>query len=230
MSTDKAQGGLSRRRERDSLSDEEAAKRLGISKIKLCRICDFLDSDSEDEWKLIEGEHFEYEPSQARKRRFYEEGLMAIDKYLVAMGVSRCRLSDQFREQLGSLGESLAKHTRYLNEHLEHQEQFLIQRREELEVDQQQLLSAAPQDDDRLQQLLSPFLVGGFQFMTVRDLRKFCTKQGLRRVWQLRRPELLKLLNKNQLAPPPLPIEKVIKKLKRAELEAIATYFIVNVL
>lgn len=55
---------------------------LGIPVSKLYRICDFFDSDSEDAWDLIEGEFFEYEPGQARKRRFYEEGVMAIAKYL----------------------------------------------------------------------------------------------------------------------------------------------------
>ena len=49
---------------------------------KLYRICDFFDSDPDDPWDLVEGEFFEYEPGQARKRRFYEEGVMAIAKYL----------------------------------------------------------------------------------------------------------------------------------------------------
>jgi hypothetical protein len=70
------------KRERDSFSHEEAAKALGISKKKLADICDFFDSRADDEWDLIEGESFEYEPGQAGKRRFYEEGLMAIAKYL----------------------------------------------------------------------------------------------------------------------------------------------------
>ena len=55
---------------------------LGISVSKLYRICEFFDSDPDDAWDLIEGEFFEYEPGQARKRRFYEEGVMAIAKYL----------------------------------------------------------------------------------------------------------------------------------------------------
>jgi hypothetical protein len=71
-----------RRRERDAFSDKEAAKMLGIPVSKLYRICEFFDSDPDDAWDLIEGEFFEYEPGQARKRRFYEEGVMAIAKYL----------------------------------------------------------------------------------------------------------------------------------------------------
>ncbi len=46
--------------------------------------------------------------------------------------MSRRRLSDQFRDQLGSLGESLAKHTRSLEGHLEHQGQSLFERQDEL--------------------------------------------------------------------------------------------------
>jgi hypothetical protein len=71
-----------RRRERDAFSDKEAARMLGIPVSKLYRICDFFDSDPDDAWDLTEGEFFEYEPGQARKRRFYEEGVMAIAKYL----------------------------------------------------------------------------------------------------------------------------------------------------
>ena len=66
--------GSRRRHERDAFSDKEAAKMLGIPVTKLYRICDFFDSDPDDAWDLIEGEFFEYEPGQARKRRFYEEG------------------------------------------------------------------------------------------------------------------------------------------------------------
>jgi AraC-like DNA-binding protein len=55
---------------------------LGIPVTKLYGICRKFDGDLNDEWDLIEGEFFEYEPGQARKRRFYEEGVMAIAKYL----------------------------------------------------------------------------------------------------------------------------------------------------
>ena len=63
----------SRRRDRDTFSDKEAAKMLGVSPAKLYRICEFFDSDPNDPWDLVEGDFFEYEPGQARKRRFYEE-------------------------------------------------------------------------------------------------------------------------------------------------------------
>lgn len=67
---------------RDAFSFQETAKILGISAKKLDSICQFFDAHDDDEWELVEGEFFEYEPGQARSRRFYEEGVMAIAKYL----------------------------------------------------------------------------------------------------------------------------------------------------
>ena len=142
--------------------------------------------------------------------------------------MTRRRLSDQFRDQLGSLGESLAKHTRSLEGHLERQEQSLLERQDELQHEQRQLLSSTSNADGQLEQLLAPFLKGDFKLMTVSELMKFCTSQGLRKVSKLKRQELLKLLGDNDLEPPPLPPEKVIKKLKRAELESIVSYFVTN--
>ena len=142
--------------------------------------------------------------------------------------MTRRRLSDQFRDQLGSLGESLAKHTRSLEGHLERQEQSLLERQDDLQHQQRQLLSSTSNADGQLEQLLAPFLKGDFKLMAVSELRKFCTSQGLRKVSKLKRQELLKLLGDNDLEPPPLPPEKVIKKLKRAELESIVSYFVTN--
>jgi hypothetical protein len=71
-----------RKRQRDSFSDKEAARMLGIPVSKLYKVCDFFDADSQDSWEMVEGDFFEYEPGQASKRRFYEEGVMAIAKYL----------------------------------------------------------------------------------------------------------------------------------------------------
>ena len=144
--------------------------------------------------------------------------------------MSRRRLSDQFRDQLGSLGESLAKHTRSLEGHLERQEFSLLDRQKELEQEQRHLLSGASDADGQLEKLLSPFVQGDFKLMTVAELRKFCSSQGLRKVSKLKRPELLKLIGDNELQPPPLPPEKVIKKLKRAELESIVSYFVTTAL
>ena len=144
--------------------------------------------------------------------------------------MSKRRLSDQFRDQLGSLGESLAKHTRSLEGHLERQEFSLLDRQKELEQEQRHLLSGASDADGQLEKLLSPFVQGDFKLMTVAELRKFCSSQGLRKVSKLKRPELLKLIGDNDLQPPPLPAEKVIKKLKRAELESIVSYFVTTAL
>ena len=144
--------------------------------------------------------------------------------------MSKRRLSDQFRDQLGSLGESLAKHTRSLEGHLERQGQSLLERQDELEQQQRQLLTSSSSPDAQLEELLAPFLKGDFKLMTVSELKKFCTSKGLRKVSKLKRPELLKLLGENDLQPPPLPPDKVIKKLKRAELEAIVSYFVANAL
>ena len=77
---------------------------------------------------------------------------------------------------------------------------------------------------------MAPFLKGDFKLMTVSELKKFCTSRGLRKVSKLKRPELLKLLGDNELQPPPLPPDKVIRKLKRAELESIVAYFVNNAL
>ena len=144
--------------------------------------------------------------------------------------MSRRRLSEQFRDQLGSLGESLAKHTRSLEGHLERQEFSLLDRQEELEQEQRHLLTGASDADAQLEKLLTPFLQGDFKLMTVTELRKFCSSQGLRKVSKLKRSELLKLIGDSELQPPPLPPEKVIKKLKRAELESIVSYFVTNAL
>ena len=144
--------------------------------------------------------------------------------------MSRRRLSEQFRDQLGSLGESLAKHTRSLEGHLERQEFSLLDRQKELEQEQRHLLTGASDADAQLEELLTPFLQGDFKLMTVTELRKFCSSQGLRKVSKLKRPELLKLIGDNELQPPSLPPEKVIKKLKRAELESIVSYFVTTAL
>ena len=144
--------------------------------------------------------------------------------------MSRRRLSEQFRDQLGSLGESLAKHTRSLEGHLERKEFSLLDRQKELEQEQRHLLTGASDADAQLEKLLTPFLQGDFKLMTVTELRKFCTSQGLRKVSKLKRAELLQLVGENGLQPPPLPPEKVVKKLKRAELESIISYLVTTVL
>lgn len=102
-----------RRSERDSFSDEHAAKMLGIRKSKLYRICELFDKNLDDPWEMTEGDFFEYEPGQAGKRRFYEEGVMAIAKYL--------------QETEG--GSFLARLKEWLTHHHERVTRALVQRR-----------------------------------------------------------------------------------------------------
>ncbi len=138
------------------------------------------------------------------------------------------RLSEQFREQLNSLGQSLAEHTRSLDDHFQNQQGFLIERSKDIDAAQQALLEAAPsiEDNAEIQDLLSPFRKGDFNLMTVVELKKFCTTNGIKKVSSLTKPRLLKILREHKVEPPRLPAEKVIKKLKRSELEKITSYFI----
>lgn len=64
------------------LSDKETAKILKIRVNKLYDICDFFDNRDDDEWELVEGEHFEWIRKDVKRRRFYEAGAVAIAKYL----------------------------------------------------------------------------------------------------------------------------------------------------
>lgn len=63
------------------LTDDETAIALKISKTKLYKICQKFDADLEDEWELNEGEHFEW-ITRGKIRHFYEQGAVAIAKYL----------------------------------------------------------------------------------------------------------------------------------------------------
>ena len=64
------------------IPDVETAKILNIKLKKLYYYCDRFDENSSDEWELIEGEHFEWLSKDIRKRLFYENGAMAIAKYM----------------------------------------------------------------------------------------------------------------------------------------------------
>jgi len=75
---------------RDLLTDRETAKILGKRIDRLYRIVDEFDDNPHDEWILEEGVHFEYSGPSApgssgkRPRRFSEEGIEAIARYLEA--------------------------------------------------------------------------------------------------------------------------------------------------
>ena len=143
--------------------------------------------------------------------------------------MTKRRLSEKFREQLNSLGESLARHTRSLDEHFDRQKDFLLEREVALDK-QQKSLEDSSEDNDELSAILAPFLKGDFKMMTVPELRKICTANRIKKVSHLRKAQLLKLLGDKQVQPPTLPIDKVIKKLKRSELEKIVGYFLSTVL
>lgn len=64
------------------LSDQETASILRINIKKLYKICDFFDKDVDDEWDLVEGEHFEWVRKDVKKRQFYEAGAVALAKHL----------------------------------------------------------------------------------------------------------------------------------------------------
>ena len=70
---------------RELLTAQETTKILGLrTTTQLYKIVDFFDSDPEDEWDLVEGEHFEFAGTSGgeKKRKFYEEGVEAIAEYL----------------------------------------------------------------------------------------------------------------------------------------------------
>jgi len=64
------------------MSDEETARIIGITLQRLYGICDIFDARNDDQWDLKEGEHFEWHNKGIKKRCFYEEGAMALAKYL----------------------------------------------------------------------------------------------------------------------------------------------------
>ena len=75
---------------RDFLTAQETAKILGKRIDSLYNIVHAFDAKADDEWELVEGEHFEYAgPPVAgangrRPRRFSEEGVEALARYIEA--------------------------------------------------------------------------------------------------------------------------------------------------
>lgn len=89
---------------RDLLSDRETAKILGKRVNSLYKIVDAFDANPDDEWELIEGEHFEFtgapiaSENGKRARRFTEEGIEAIARYIEAK--EKSGILDWFRDKL----------------------------------------------------------------------------------------------------------------------------------
>jgi hypothetical protein len=89
---------------RDLLTDKEAAGILGKRITRLYKIVESFDANDDDEWELVEGEHFEYAgPTVAgtngqRPRRFTEEGVEALARYIEA--TEKTGLLGKIRERL----------------------------------------------------------------------------------------------------------------------------------
>lgn len=63
-----------------NITDKELAEALDISIEKLCDICDFFDSDPDDDWELVKDFHFKWGPYGSRV--FSAEGAVEICNYL----------------------------------------------------------------------------------------------------------------------------------------------------
>lgn len=63
-----------------NITDKELAEALDITVDKLVDICEFFDSDPDDDWELLEGSHFEWGPYGSRV--FSPEGAIEICNYL----------------------------------------------------------------------------------------------------------------------------------------------------
>ena len=140
--------------------------------------------------------------------------------------MTKKRLSDQFREQLDSLGKSLAAHTRSLDSHFKNQVNFLSLREEEAENSKKQLEAENTPNDDLIYQILAPFLEGDLNLLTVVELKRLCSQSGLKKYSSFRRKELIEFIQMNEIKPPLLPPDKLVKKMKRADLEKIVKIFL----
>ncbi len=89
---------------RDLLTDKETAGILGKRITRLYKIVEAFDAKGDDEWELVESEHFEYSgPAVAgangqRPRRFTEEGVEALARYIEA--TEKTGLLGKIRERL----------------------------------------------------------------------------------------------------------------------------------
>ena len=132
--------------------------------------------------------------------------------------MAKSLLSDQFRERLQSLGSNLGAHTRSLEQHFENQEAFLALRHQELEDAANDALPAAKRAAEELEAALAPLVKGDLALLPVTELKRLCSRTGLKGYSKYKKPELVSLLNATGVTAPPLQV----KKLSRSQLEAIA--------
>ncbi len=128
-------------------------------------------------------------------------------------------LSDQFREQLQSLGSTLGAHTRSLEQHFDNQEAFLALRHRDLQETAKECLPGARGAAEALDVALAPLVKGDLALLPVTELRRLCSRAGLRGYYKYKKAELVSLLKASGVIAPPLQV----KKLSRAQLEAIAS-------
>ena len=101
--------------------------------------------------------------------------------------VAKKLLSDQFREQLQSLGSTLGAHTRSLEQHFENQEAFLALRHRDLEETATASLPAAQSASETLEVALAPLVKGDLALLAVTDLKRLCSRAGLKGYTNTRR-------------------------------------------
>jgi hypothetical protein len=65
-----------------NIKDKELGQALEISLENIYEICDFFDSDPNDDWELKENEHFQWSNKSLGQRRFSPSGAFEICKYL----------------------------------------------------------------------------------------------------------------------------------------------------
>ena len=142
--------------------------------------------------------------------------------------MTKKRLSDQFRDKLDSLGKSLASHTRSLDSHFKNQETFLALREEEINDSHKQLEGEKTSKNDPISQLLEPFLKPELSILTVVELKKLCSLNGVKKYSSLKKKDLIELLKVNSVTPPLLEPARLVKKLKRTDLEKIVLSILEN--
>jgi len=94
------------------MSAEETAEILRIRPKRLYRVCEIFDGRNDDVWDLIEGEHFEWLSKPQGTRQFYEEGAMAIAKYL--QETVQANMVTGFIDQVIESLTNRRKHTRQM--------------------------------------------------------------------------------------------------------------------
>jgi hypothetical protein len=128
-------------------------------------------------------------------------------------------LSDQFRDQLQSLGSTLGTHTRSLEQHFENQEAFLALRHRDLDETAKASLPAAQSASETLEVALAPLVKGDLALLPITVLKRLCSRAGLKGYSKYKKAELVSLLKVNGVTAPPLQVNN----LSRAQLEAIAS-------